>query len=134
MIRAVLADTGPLFAANDEADLHHQRALRELEELARDRREVLIPYPILLEAYSLLLFKLGTSAALGWLVEVADASFVNLAPEDYARGFTTVRALADQRISLVDATIAALASRLGLEVWTYDHRFDVMRVPVWRWI
>jgi predicted nucleic acid-binding protein len=132
MIRAVLADTGPLFAANDEADLHHQRALRELKELARDRREVLIPYPILLEAYSLLLFKLGTSAALGWLAEVADASFVNLTPEDYARGFTTVRTLADQRITLVDATIAALAARLGLEVWTYDHHFDVMRVPVWR--
>ena len=131
MIRAVLADTGPLFAANDEADLHHQRALRELDELARDRREVLIPYPILFEAYSLLLFKLGTNAALGWLVEVADASFVNLAPED-ARGITTVRALADQRITLVDATIAALASRLGLEVWTYDHHFDVMRVSVWR--
>jgi len=132
MIRAVLADTGPLFAANDEADVHHQRALQELKELARDRREVLIPYPILLEAYSLLLFKLGTSAALGWLAEVADASFVNLTPEDYARGSTTVRALADQRITLVDATVAALASRLGVEVWTYDHHFDVMRVPVWR--
>jgi len=131
MIRAVLADTGPLFAANDFADMHHERALRELKELARDRREVLIPYPILLEAYSLLLFKLGTSAALAWLAELADASFVNLTPEDYARGFFTVRSLADQRITLVDATVAALASRLGVEVWTYDHHFDVMRVPVW---
>jgi len=132
MIRAVLADTGPLFAANDLADVHHQRALRELKELARDRREVLIPYPVLLEAYSLLLFKLGTNAALSWLTEVTDASFVNLTTEDYARGFATVRALADQRITLVDATVAALAARLGLEVWTYDHHFDVMRVPVWR--
>lgn len=132
MIRAVLADTGPLFAANDVADAHHQRALRELKELAHDRREILIPYPILLEAYSLLLFKLGPSAAMGWLAEIADASFVNLTPEDYARGLLTVRALADQRITLVDATLAALASRLGLEVWTYDHHFDVMRVGVWR--
>jgi predicted nucleic acid-binding protein len=132
MIRAVLADSGPLYAANDERDVHHDRALRELEELTRDRRDILIPHSILLEAYSLLLFKLGTSAALAWLAEVADASFVNLTTEDYARGFTTVRALADQRITLVDATLAALAGRLGLEVWTYDHHFDVMRVPVWR--
>jgi predicted nucleic acid-binding protein len=132
MIRAVLADTGPLFAANDEGDAHHQRALRELKELARDRREVLIPYPILLEAYSLLLFKLGTSAALGWLAEVAGASLVNPTPEDYGRAFTTVRALSDQPISLADASVAALASRLGLEVWTYDHHFDAMRIPVWR--
>src|SRR5579864_3316040 len=132
MTRAVIADTGPLYAANDEADEHHQRALREMRNLARDRRDVLIAYPILLEAYSLLLFKLGKSAAWGWLAEVSDASFVNPIPEDYIRAFNTVRTLVDQRITMVDATIAALASRLQLEVWTYDHHFDVMRVPIWR--
>ncbi len=116
MIRAVLADTGPLYAANDEGDAHHQRALRELKELARDRREVLIPYPVLLESYSLLLFRLGRNAASGWLAEVSDASFVNPTPEDYARGSTTVRALADQSVTLVDATVAALALRLGVDV------------------
>ncbi len=132
MIRAVLADSGPLFAANDEGDEHHRRSLEQLKELARDRRDVLIAYPILLEAYSLLLFKLGKHAASAWLAEVAEASFVNPTPEDYARGITTARALADQRITLVDATLAALSWRLGLEVWTYDHHFDVMRVRVWR--
>jgi predicted nucleic acid-binding protein len=132
MTRAVLADTGPLYAANDEADEHHHRALLQLKELTRDRREVLIPYPTLLEAYSLLLFKLGRNAASGWLTELANASFVNPTPEDYARGLTMVHALADQSITLVDATLAAVASRLRLEVWTYDHHFDVMRIPVWR--
>jgi predicted nucleic acid-binding protein len=132
MIRAVLADTGPLYAANDQADEHHQRALRELKELARDRRNVLIAYPILLEAYSLVLFRFGSWAASGWLTEVAEASFVNPTAEDYGRAFNTVHALADQHITLVDATVAALASRLRVEVWTYDHHFDVMRIPVWR--
>ena len=132
MIRAVLADTGPLYAANDEGDAHHQRALRELKELARDRREVLIPYPVLLEAYSLLLFGLGRKAASAWLTEISDGSFVNPTPEDYARASTTVQALADQSITLVDATVAALAVRVGVEVWTYDHHFDAMRVAVWR--
>jgi predicted nucleic acid-binding protein len=132
MTGAVLADTGPLYAANDEADEHHARSLSELKELARQRREVLIAYPVLLEAYSLLLFKLGRNAASAWLAEVADASFVNPTPDDYVRGFTSVQGLGDQRITLVDATIAALAVRMGVKVWTYDHHFDVMRVPVWR--
>jgi len=132
MTRAVIADTGPLYAANDEGDTYHQRALRQLKELARERREVLIPYPILLESYSLLLFRLGRNAASAWLDEVSDASFVNPMPEDYTRGSSTVRALADQSITLVDATLAALAVRMGVEVWTYDHHFDVMRIPVWR--
>jgi predicted nucleic acid-binding protein len=132
MIRGVLADTGPLYAANDEGDAHHPLALRQLKELARDRREVLVAYPILLEAYSLLLCKLGRHAASAWLAEVSDASFLNPAPEDYARGLTMVQALPDQSITLVDATLAALATSLGLDVWTYDHHFDVMRVGIWR--
>jgi predicted nucleic acid-binding protein len=125
MSRAVLADTGPLYAANDEGDAHHQRALRELKQLARERREVLI-------AYSLLLFRLGRNAASGWLIEVSDVSLVNPTPEDYGRAFATVRALNDQRITLVDATVAALAARLQVEVWTYDHHFDVMHAGAWR--
>jgi predicted nucleic acid-binding protein len=132
MIRGVLADTGPLYAANDEGDAHHSLALRQLKELARDRREVLVAYPILLEAYSLLLYKLGRRAATGWLAEVSDASFLNPAPEDYARGLIMVQALPNQSITLVDATLAALSTRMGLDVWSYDHHFDVMRVGVWR--
>jgi predicted nucleic acid-binding protein len=132
MIRAVLADTGPLYAANDEGDQHHQLALRQLKELARNRREVLIPYPTLLETYSLILFRLGRNAASGWLAEVSDAPFVNPMAEDYARAVTTVRTLADQKITLIDATVGALAVRMGLDVWTYDHHFDMMRVGIWR--
>ena len=131
-MHAVLADTGPLYAANDEGDVHHHRAVRELKALSRDRREVLIMYPILLETYSLLLFKLGISDARAWLEESMAAAFVNPTTEDYARASAMVRNLDDQPITLVDATVATVASRLGLEVWTYDHHFDVMRVPVWR--
>jgi predicted nucleic acid-binding protein len=132
MIRGILADTGPLYAANDEGDEYHAVALRQLKEFARDRREVLIAYPILLEAYSLLLSRLGRRAATDWLAEVSDTSFLNPAPEDYARGLTIVRSFSDQSITLVDSTLAALATRMGLDVWSYDHHFDVMRVGVWR--
>ena len=129
---AVLADAGPLYAANDDGDEHHDRALRELQLFAKERRDILIPYPILLETYSLVLYRLGRPAAIAWLDESSDASLVNPTPEDYGQGLMTVRMFPDQRITLVDATVAAMASRVGVEVWTYDHHFDVMGVPVWR--
>src|SRR5580704_9127485 len=132
MIRAVLADSGPLFAAIDEGDKHHHEALRQLETLEQQRRAVVIPYPILLEAYSLVLYRLGVNAAQQWIALVTAASLINPDAEDYGRAVAMVRNFPDQRITLVDATLAALSLRLGIEVWTYDHHFDVMRVPVWR--
>jgi predicted nucleic acid-binding protein len=131
-MRAVLADSGPLYAAADEDDAYHERALRQLQRLAAEQREVVIAYPTLLEAYGLLLFRMGTAAALKWLTYISDAALVSPTQEDYRQALTRVQALPDQRLTLVDATIGALAMRMGIEVWTYDHHFDVMRVPVWR--
>lgn len=132
MIRAVLADSGPLFAIADESDEHHQRALREFQLLVRDRREILIPYPILLETFTLTLFRIGRKGASDWLSQILSGAFINPTPEDYRWAVTQVLALSDQSLTLVDATVAAIAGRLGLQVWTYDHHFDVMRVGVWR--
>jgi predicted nucleic acid-binding protein len=130
--RAVVADTGPLYAAVDPDDAHHKRAHQELQRLARAKYDVVVAYPTLLEAYTLVLFRLGQSAASRWLSDMAGASMVNPNPEDYRQGVASVQAFADQPITLFDATIAALAARLSLPVWTYDHHFDVMRVAVWR--
>ncbi len=132
MKRAVLADTGPLYAAVDPEDARHQRAVEELHQLDNERREVVVLYSTLLEAYSLILFRLGRDVASDWLTDMADAAAVNPTPEDYLQAATKIRALADQPITLFDAVAAVVASRLDMPVWTYDHHFDVMRVPVWR--
>ena len=132
MKSAVLADTGPLYAAADPDDAHHKRARRELSRLAGGHQEVVVAYPTLLEAYTLVLFRLGESAALNWLEQMKDAALVNPIAEDYRQAVVKVQSLKDQPITLFDALVATLASRLSLEVWTYDHHFDVMRVAIWR--
>jgi predicted nucleic acid-binding protein len=132
MIHAVLADAGPLYAAVDPQDTHHRRATEELRTLAKQRRDILVTFPTLLETYSLVLFHLGAKVASHWLTEMADATLVNPSSEDYRLAFAKLEPLADQRITLFDAVTAAVAGRLRLEVWTYDHHFDVMRVGVWR--
>lgn len=132
MRRAVIADTGPLYAAVDPDDAHHKRASKELERMSREKREVVVAYPTLLEAYTLILFRLGSDTALRWLNDMAEASLVNPTSEDYRQAVMKVQTLAGQPITLFDATVAAMSTRLNLEVWTYDHHFDVVRVKVWR--
>ena len=133
MNRAVLADTGPLYAAADPDDAYHARAHRELKRLVHDKREVVVAYPTLLEAYTLVLYRLGIQAATAWLNDILNgAVLLNPTSQDYHEAMTKLAALPDQPITLFDATAAVLATRLGIEVWTYDHHFDAMRPVVWR--
>jgi predicted nucleic acid-binding protein len=129
---AVLADTGPLYAATDPDDAHHKRSRRELRRLAEENYEIIVAYPTLLEAYTLVLFRLGETTAARWLEEMAGAALVNPSADDYRQAIVRVQSLKDQSLTLFDALVATLAGRLGLEVWTYDHHFDAMRVAVWR--
>jgi len=133
MNRAVLADTGPLYAAVDPDDAYHRRACEDLRRLAQEKRSVVIAYPTLLESHSLVLHRLGTRTATVWLKEILSASaLLNPSPQDYLQAAARIASLPDQSVTLFDGIIAVLAKRTGAQVWTYDHHFDVMRVRVWR--
>ena len=122
-----------MYAAADPDDAHHQRAHRELRRLARDKREVMIAYPTLCEAYTLVLYRLGRDAASRWMNEVlSGTALLNPTPEDYHEAIQKLSAFADQPITLFDAVVAVLGHRLDVGVWTYDHHFDLMRAVVWR--
>ena len=132
-MRAVLADTGPLYAAVDPDDHYHERAQEQLQALEKEGLSVVLAYPILLEAYTLILYRLGHLAASRWLKDVrAGTTLLNPTAQDYRNATVLVSRFPDQSISLFDATLATLASRFGLPVWTYDHHFDAMNTSVWR--
>lgn len=132
MRQAVLADSGPLYAAVDPHDAHHQRALKELGQLSQREYRIVVSFPTAVEAYTLVLFRLGRTVAVRWIGEIAESVLVNPTPEDYRQAVGRLGRYADQSITFFDATLAVLATRMGIPVWTYDHHFDVMRIPVWR--
>ena len=133
MNRGVLADAGPLYAAADPADQYHDRARTDLERLGGERRPVVVSYPTLIESQGLVLRRLGTQASTRWLTQVvAEVVLVNPADEDYLDAVALLGSFPDQRLTLTDAVVAVISRNLGLAVWTFDHHFDVMRVPVWR--
>jgi predicted nucleic acid-binding protein len=61
MMRAVLADTGQLYAAVDPHDARHKQAIRELSKLDDAKHQVVLAYPTLLEAYTMVLYRLRMS-------------------------------------------------------------------------
>lgn len=133
MRQALLADTGPLYAAVDRDDQYHARAQEELARLERAGLTVVVAYATLGESYTLILQRLGLHVAHHWLGEVVSgAHLVNPSADDYAAAAARVQAYANQPLTLFDAVLAILSARLEWPIWTYDHHFDLMRASVWR--
>lgn len=131
-MKALLADTGPIYALVDPDDQYHDRARRELERISGEI-EILVVWPILLEAYTLIMRKLGPLTGQRWLVEMtAGVTLLNPTASDYQDAIGRIARYPDQSITLFDAILGSLSERLDLPVWTYDFHFDVLRVSVWR--
>lgn len=130
--RAVLADTGPLYARLNRRDQYHERAVADLATIAADRRLVTIVYPTVLETYSLILKRHPPSVAFGWLEDIqVDTLIVDVEEVDYLQAFETVRRFTDQSVTLFDALMAAYATHTNLPIWTYDHHFDILGARRW---
>ena len=133
MPRFVLADTGPLYARAVKRDGEHERAVRELTALEAQGYRLLLAQPIILETHKLLLRRNLLPYAHDYTLALTKR-FHTLNPqsEDYDSGLHIVGRFTDQPLSLFDATLAALSTRLALPVWTFDHHFDILGTEVWR--
>jgi predicted nucleic acid-binding protein len=133
MTRAVLADTGPLYALADPSDQFHERAAAELAAIGKRGLAVAVNYATLCESYTLVLRRLGGGYARQWLAEmVTGAVLLNPEPSDYALAAAQLDRFADHDVTLVDAVTALMGAKLELPVWSYDRHFATMRVKLWR--
>ncbi len=133
-MRAVIADTGPLYAAVDVDDQYHQRAQAELQLIEAKNLTIVVAFPVYLETYNLLLYRLGTEQAISFGQQCIGAvQFVNPSQQQYLAALERTARFTDQRITLCDAVTAILSESMNLPVWTYDYHFDLMQIQVWRY-
>ena len=122
----MIFDTGIVFAALDSSDAHHASASRLIDSADR----IVVPAPTLVE-----LDWLGdsrgvpcTDAVLRGVTE-GSIQVIDLTASDYARVRQLCGVYADLRLGFVDASVVAIAERLGEDtIATTDRRhFSVVR-------
>ena len=123
-----LFDTGPLVAVANADDKHHVRCVALVASLAGP---LLVPPTVLVEACWILNDRAGPAAQAALLDSVAagELELTSLLPADVARMAQLVRTYHDLRLDPADASVIAIAERLGVtQIATLDRRdFSVVR-------
>jgi predicted nucleic acid-binding protein len=124
----IVVDTGVIYASIDRKDPDHHDAARVLDEHAG---ELASPTPIIVESSWLIEDRLGPAAEAGFLrgVTSGEITRIDLDDTDWARCIELIEGYADLGLGLADASVIAIAERLGVTtIATLNHRdFRVVR-------
>ncbi|SDN55459.1 type II toxin-antitoxin system VapC family toxin [Allokutzneria albata] len=124
----IVVDTGPLYAAMDADDQDHERCARLLTTVPGP---LIVPAPVLTEVCYLLESRCGGGAEAVFLRALCsgELSLEPLELRDLERMAELVTKYADMPLGAVDASVVAVAERLGAStVATLDRRhFTVVR-------
>lgn len=125
---AVVVDTSVLYALVDAADSAHARAR---DAVARETEAIVVPQVTLPEVGYLIGSRLGPRAEADFVRHLAasDWRLEPLTDADLARTVELMDRYADAQLGTVDASIVAIAERLGVRrIHTLDHRhFGLVR-------
>jgi hypothetical protein len=115
-----VVDAGPLYAAADDDDDDHDRSL---DALGRADLHLVIPALVVAEATYLIALRLGPQAEARFLRSLEQFEVEAPVPEDWPRIAQLVERYGDFPLGGTDASVVALAERLGTEVViTLDRR------------
>lgn len=124
----IIVDSGLLLAAANRRDQLHQRAVRWL---AQADEELMVVVPVVVETAWQIEDVGGPEAESGFLASIrsGDLQRVDLTDDDWERVEALVARYADLGLGTVDASIVAVAERLGVtQIATFNHRdFRVVR-------
>lgn len=127
----IVCDTGPIVAAALADDDHHHECVELFTGLHLAGRQLLVPGTVAAEVGYLLARNAGAQVESLFLDAMADGDFqpVEIQTRDYRRAAELVRTYQDMPLGTTDATVIALAERLGVsEIATLDRRhFSVVR-------
>ena len=116
-MKAILADTTPLYGAIDTSDQFHARAQAEIQRIATEKLIVVVSFPVYIETYSLTLYRLGFEQATRFSQNCLEsANLLNPTEEQYLKAIKKVQQFPDQTITIVDALTAILADELNIPV------------------
>jgi predicted nucleic acid-binding protein len=115
-----VVDAGPLYAAADADDSDHERVV---QALSRGDIRLVIPALVVAEATYFVAGRLGPSAEAAFLRGLATLDIEAPSGEDLERIAELVEQYANFPLGGTDASVIALAERLGTTtVVTLDHR------------
>lgn len=121
----ILFDTAPIVAAAFTTEDHYQACTELFTGLRLAGRRLLLPATVSAEAGYLIDRLGGPEREAGFLAGVAEGAFepIDLTPDDYERMAELVAQYSDLRLGTTDASVIALAERLGVtEIATLDRR------------
>lgn len=115
-----VVDAGPLYAAADADDQDHAKCRAVL---ARSELRLVIPALVVAEATYFVGSRLGARAEAAFLRSLETLDVEGPAPEDFSRIAELVETYSDFPLGGTDASVVALAERIGAETAiTLDRR------------
>jgi len=126
-VTLAVVDSGPLYAAADTSDDDHETSLAILE---RADLRLVIPTLVVAEVTYLVGRRLGARAEARFLAALAELDVEAPEPDDWTRIAELVERYGDFPLGGTDASVVALAERLGTElVVTLDRRHFAAVTP-----
>ncbi|MCK9921880.1 PIN domain-containing protein [Frankia sp. AgPm24] len=125
----ILWDTGPLYAAFDRRDKHHEASAALMRRTAPP---LLVPAPVVIETCYHLTKHLGARAEIALLktFQGGDLAMVTPTTSDFDRAVELVEQYAGFPLGITDAYVVAIAERLDItRLATIDRRHFLAVTP-----